>query len=79
MSAAPPSASRAAARAGFARCADLYLAPPLSALFGQRNPATRDAKLVGEKLAELSTRGFVAKVQDEMGAAMTQMMKLSGR
>ena len=38
------------------RFADLYLAPPLSALFAQMNPATRDAKLVGEKLAELSTR-----------------------
>jgi len=38
------------------RFADLYLAPPLSALFGQMNPATRDTKLVAEKLAELSTR-----------------------
>jgi len=38
------------------RFADLYLSPPLSALFTQMNPATRDAKLVGEKLAELSTR-----------------------
>ena len=38
------------------RFADLYLLPPLSSLFGQMNPATRDAKLVGEKLAELSTR-----------------------
>jgi glutathione S-transferase len=38
------------------RFADLYLAPPLSALFGQMNPATRDAKLVAEKLAELDVR-----------------------
>ena len=38
------------------RFADLYLAPPLGALFGQMNPATRDTKLVGEKLAELETR-----------------------
>ena len=38
------------------RFADLYLAPPLSALFGQLNPATRDAKLVAEKLAELSAK-----------------------
>lgn len=36
------------------RFADLYLAPVLGALFGQMNPATRDAKLVAEKLAELS-------------------------
>lgn len=38
------------------RFADLYLAPPIGALFGQMNPATRDAKLVAEKLAELSNR-----------------------
>lgn len=38
------------------RFADVYLAPPLSGLFGQLNPATRDAKLVGEKLVELATR-----------------------
>jgi len=38
------------------RFADLYLSPPLGALFGQMNPATRDAKLVSEKLSELSTR-----------------------
>jgi glutathione S-transferase len=123
------------------RFADLYLAPPLSALFGQMNPATRDTKLVGEKLAELATRldqlealvaagpyaagselsladcslcpvffyltrllpavggknpldgrpklalvgetvakhPAVAKVLEEMGAAMTQMMKAGGR
>ncbi len=38
------------------RFSDLYLAPPLSALFGQMNPATRDPKIVDEKLADLSTR-----------------------
>lgn len=38
------------------RFADLYLAPPMSALFGQLNPKTRDAKLVAEKLAELAMR-----------------------
>jgi glutathione S-transferase len=47
--------ARARART-LSRFADLYLAPLLSALFGQMNPATRDAKLVAEKLAELSTR-----------------------
>ncbi len=31
-----------------ARCADLYVLPPLQALFGQRDPATRDAKVVEE-------------------------------
>jgi glutathione S-transferase len=39
-----------------ARFADLYLAPPLSGLFGQMNPKTRDAKVVAEKLAELKER-----------------------
>jgi glutathione S-transferase len=38
------------------RFADLYLSPSLTVIFGQMNPATRDAKLVGEKLAELGTR-----------------------
>jgi glutathione S-transferase len=38
------------------RFADLYLAPALGGLFGQMNPKTRDAKLVAEKLAELSQR-----------------------
>jgi glutathione S-transferase len=38
------------------RFADLYLLPPVGALFGQTNPTTRDTKLVDEKLAELSTR-----------------------
>src|SRR5580704_2419883 len=35
---------------------DLYLEPPLRALFGQLNPKTRDQKLVGEKLADLKNR-----------------------
>lgn len=38
------------------RFTDLYLVPPLSALFGQMNPKTRDAKLVEEKLGELRLR-----------------------
>jgi glutathione S-transferase len=38
------------------RFADLYLSPPLTVLFAQMNPATRDAKLVAEKLAELDLR-----------------------
>ena len=39
-----------------ARFADLYLSPVLTPLFGQLNPATRDAKLVAEKLAELAVK-----------------------
>lgn len=38
------------------RFGDLYLAPPMTALFGQLNPKTRDAKLVAEKLAELGAK-----------------------
>ena len=38
------------------RFTDLYLAQHVRALFGQMDPATRDAKLVAEKLAELETR-----------------------
>jgi glutathione S-transferase len=38
------------------RFADLYLSPPLTALFGQTNPKTRDAKLVAEKLAEAAQK-----------------------
>src|ERR1700735_4389738 len=35
---------------------DLYLEPPLRALFGQLNPKTRDQKLVDEKLTDLKNR-----------------------
>ncbi len=35
---------------------DLYLEPPLRALFGQLNPKTRDQKLVDEKLGDISNR-----------------------
>ncbi|MDO8431482.1 MAG: glutathione S-transferase family protein [Candidatus Binatus sp.] len=35
---------------------DLYLEPPLRALFPQMNPKTRDQKLVADKLAEIATR-----------------------
>ena len=34
---------------------DLYLEPPLRALFGQMNPKTRDEKVVGEKVTDLQT------------------------
>ncbi len=35
---------------------DLYLEPPLRALFGQMNPKTRDDKVVNEKLSEVNKR-----------------------
>jgi len=38
------------------RFADLYLSPPLTALFGQMNPATRDPKLTAEKLGEVAVK-----------------------
>jgi glutathione S-transferase len=40
----------------FTRFHDLYLEPPLRALFGQMNPKTRDDKVVNEKLTELNGR-----------------------
>jgi glutathione S-transferase len=47
--------ARARMRA-LSRFADLYLAQSIRPLVAQLNPATRDAKLVAEKLAELDTR-----------------------
>jgi len=46
---------RAKVRA-FTRFHDLYLEPPLRALFPQMNPKTRDEKVVNEKLTELNGR-----------------------
>jgi glutathione S-transferase len=40
----------------FTRFHDLYLEPPLRALFPQMNPKTRDEKVVNDKLTELNTR-----------------------
>ncbi|HUY26802.1 MAG TPA: glutathione S-transferase family protein [Candidatus Binataceae bacterium] len=40
----------------FTRFHDLYLEPPLRALFGQMNPKTRDDKVVNDKLTELNGR-----------------------
>lgn len=40
----------------FTRFHDLYLEPPLRALFGQLNPKTRDAKVVSEKVADFNLR-----------------------
>ena len=35
---------------------DLYLEPPLRALFSQMDPKTRDEKIIGEKVAEFKSR-----------------------
>jgi glutathione S-transferase len=40
----------------FTRLHDLYLDPPLRALFGHLNPKNRDDKVVNEKLSELQGR-----------------------
>jgi glutathione S-transferase len=40
----------------FSRFHDLYLEPPLRALFGQMNPKARDQKVVDEKVAEFQKR-----------------------
>ncbi len=58
------------------RAADLYCAPPLAALFGQVNPQARDAEVVKEKLAELSTaldtlEKFLGKGPYAVGSALT--------
>jgi glutathione S-transferase len=55
---------------------DLYLEPPLRALFPQVNPATRDQKVVDEKLAEVNTRldqleGMLSKGPHAAGEAFT--------
>jgi glutathione S-transferase len=55
---------------------DLYLEPPLRALFPQVNPATRDQKVVDEKLAEVNTRldqleGLLSKGPHAAGEAFT--------
>lgn len=46
---------RARVRA-FTRFHDLYLEPPLRALFGQLNPKSRDEKIVNERLTEFNQR-----------------------
>jgi glutathione S-transferase len=52
-----PKSPEARARVrSFGRFHDLYLEPPGRALFGQLDPKTRDAKLVAEKLTEITTR-----------------------
>lgn len=52
-----PKSPEARARVrGFTRFHDIYLEPPLRALFPQMNPKTRDEKVVNEKLTELNGR-----------------------
>ena len=54
--------ARAKVRA-FTRAHDLYFDPPLRALLGQMNPASRDAKVVTDKLADLTK---IADVFEQM-------------
>ncbi len=55
----------------FTRFHDLYLEPPLRALFPQMNPKTRDEKVVNEKLTELNARlDQLDKMLAESGFAM---------
>jgi glutathione S-transferase len=56
--------------------ADLYVVPPLVALFGQMNPAQRDAKVVAARLEELRPRydqlaGFLGPGPYAVGAELT--------
>ncbi len=52
-----PKSPEARARVrGFGRFHDIYLEPPVRALFSQLDPKTRDAKLVADKLAEINSR-----------------------
>jgi glutathione S-transferase len=58
------------------RVHDLYLTPPLYALFSHLDPATRDAALVKEKLAELRLRldqleGLLVATPFAAGPALT--------
>ena len=54
----------------FTRFHDLYLEPPLRALFGQMNPKTRDEKVVGEKVTDLKNRiGQLEKMLADGGFA----------
>jgi glutathione S-transferase len=52
----PKSAEARAKVRLFTRFHDLYLEPPVRALFGQMNPKSRDDKVVNEKLTEVNKR-----------------------
>ncbi len=52
----PKGAEARAKVRSFTRLHDLYLDPPLRALFAHLNPKTRDEKVVTEKLTELQAR-----------------------
>ena len=57
----------------FTRFHDLYLEPPLRALFPQMNPKTRDEKVVNDKLTELNTR---LDQLDERPAELTEIIEM---
>ncbi len=52
----PKSPEERAKVRGFTRFHDLYLEPPLRALFSQLNPKTRDENVVNQKLTDLNSR-----------------------
>jgi glutathione S-transferase len=59
-----------------ARVVDLYVLPPIGALFGQLNPATRDAAVVQGNLAELdkaldTLERFLGKGPYAVGSSLT--------
>ena len=61
---------------GISRFHDLYLEPPLRALFPQVSAKEKDTKLIGEKLAELTTRldqleGMLSAGPYALGSAFT--------
>lgn len=51
----------------FTRFHDLYLEPPLRALFGQLNPKSRDDKIVNERLTEFNQR--LDQLESMLGAS----------
>ena len=52
----PPTPEERARVRSFTRFHDIYLEPPLRALFGQLSPKTRDEKVVNERLTEFNQR-----------------------
>jgi glutathione S-transferase len=60
------------------RLCDLYLMPPMGALFGQLNPKTRDQKVVDEKTAEAKKAlGYLEHFVGEDGFALGGALSLA--
>jgi glutathione S-transferase len=72
----PKDAEGRARSRGISRFHDLYLEPPMRALFPQVSAKEKDTKLIGEKLAEIKTRldqleGMLSSGPYALGAAFT--------